>query len=330
MNNNIYVRTINYFKKNYNIILKITSVFFIIGIIYIYITDDLYDSTISLYPAGELNDSSDFLTEITKFNETLGIQLSNESNYYIPDIVNSYSLKKEIVNKKWKTKKYIKKVSLIEFWEINKSNFLSDIVNTIKSLFRSKFYEEQLDHLRIAVKKIDKLISVEEDYSGLIKVNVLSEEPELSVDMANYIAEYVINYVSAEQKKFAKKMTIYLEQRLNLAKNNLYTSEDNLINFKKKYPLHLDTADLQLKRMRLLRMVEVNQELFITLSNEFELAKIEESKERLFINILDRAEPSIYKAHPKTLLLLFMFTFFGLLFSLSYCIIIDNIREDNN
>ena len=99
------------------------------------------------------------MTEITKFNESLGIQLTNESNYYIPDIVSSYSLKKKIVNKKWKTKKYVEEVNLIEYWEINKINFLTNLINSIKSLFRNKFYDEKLDHLRIAIEKIDKLIS---------------------------------------------------------------------------------------------------------------------------------------------------------------------------
>ena len=43
-------------------------------------------------------------------------------------------------------------------------------------------------------------------------------------------------------------MSNYLEVRLKLAKDDLYTSEDNLIIFRKKYPLNLDTPDLQLDR----------------------------------------------------------------------------------
>ena len=84
----------------------------------------------------------------------------------------------------------------------------------------------------------------------------------------------------------------------------------------------------QLERLRLIRDVEVNQEVFVTLRNQLEIAKIEEAKERLFINILDRAEPSINKEHPRTILLLIIFSFLGVLFSLSYLIVINNLKKD--
>ena len=71
---------------------------------------------------------------------------------------------------------------------------------------------------------------------------------------------------------------------MNLAKEELNDSEEKLTVFRKKNPLVLDTPDLQLQRARLLRSLDVNQQVFITLREQFEIAKIEASKERLFIN----------------------------------------------
>ena len=45
------------------------------------------------------------------------------------------------------------------------------------------------------------------------------------------------------------------------------------------YPLTQDTPDLQLQRLRLIRSVDVNQEVYITIKKQLELAKIGESKE---------------------------------------------------
>ena len=110
-------------------------------------------------------------------------------------------------------------------------------------------------------------------------------------------------------------------------KKDLLLSEDKLTVFRKENPLALDSPDLQLERLRLLRDVEVNQEVFITLRNQLEIAKIEESKERLFINILDKAEPSIYSSHPKILLTLFIFIFFGLFTSILFFTILYNVKN---
>ena len=109
---------------------------------------------------------------------------------------------------------------------------------------------------------------------------------------------------------------------------DLIASENKLTNFRKKHPMSLDTPELQLQRLRLIREVEVNQEVFITLRNQLEIAKIEESKERLFINILDIAEPSIKKTHPKIFLLLVIFFFVGLLLSILYYIALHNVRRE--
>ena len=80
-------------------------------------------------------------------------------------------------------------------------------------------------------------------------------------------------------------------------------------------------------RLRLIRDLEVNQEVFITLRNQLEIAKIEEAKERLYINILDKAYPSIKKEHPKFLLLLLIFSFLGVLFNFLFYIILYNVKK---
>tara|TARA_A100001035_G_C27654463_1_gene440799 strand:- start:400 stop:885 length:486 start_codon:yes stop_codon:yes gene_type:complete len=140
------------------------------------------------------------------------------------------------------------------------------------------------------------------------------DEPQLAADIANFISKYVILYVGNEQKHFATKTKLFLKTMLDSSKIDLKESEIVLTNFKKKNPLSLDTPDLQLKRLRLTRNVEVNQEVYITIRKQYELSKIEESKERLYVNILDNAKPSLYKEYPKRLIIIISFTFLGTLF----------------
>ena len=308
-------------------IMKFFLSFFLFGLFYVFTSDTLYKSTITLYPAGELSDSSNILSQLSEYTETFGVSMPTKSNYYIPDIIDSYSLKNEIVNKKWNSKKFPNKTNLIEYWEINDYSFLERIITYLKLNFNNNFFDKDLYDLNKAINKLDKLISVNEAYSGLIEVEVLFEEPQLSADIANYISQYVINFVNKELKKFARKTKTFTEERFKIAENELIDSEDKLTDFRKEYPLINDTPELQLLRLRLARNVEVNQEVYITLRNQLEIAKIEESKERLFINILDKAYPSIKKEHPKIFLLLFIFSFLGFLSGSLYYIVMNNVRK---
>ena len=64
----------------------------------------------------------------------------------------------------------------------------------------------------------------------------------------------------------------------------------------------------------MLRSVEVNQQVYITLRQQYELAKIEELKEKPVINILDKAKPAAKKSKPKRVLIVLLTivtSFFG-------------------
>ena len=82
----------------------------------------------------------------------------------------------------------------------------------------------------------------------------------------------------------------------------------------------------QLNRLRLIRDVDVNQEVYVTIKKQLELAKIEESKVRLFINILDKATPPIFKEYPKRFLIIISFTIIGLFISMISLLVSYRLR----
>ena len=149
----------------------------------------------------------------------------------------------------------------------------------------------------------------------------------MAADIANYIANYLVKFVNSQQKNFANKNKIFIKDRMNLAKDELIESENLLTKFRKSNPINADSPELQLERLRLLRSIEVNQEVFITLRNQYEIAKLEESKERLFINVLDKAYPSINKAHPKIFIIILLFSIFGYFVSIFSLFIYLNIKN---
>jgi len=283
-----------------------------LSIIYSFFSKVYFQSEITLYPAGELSTSTEIYSDFKDAIESFGFESSNsENNFYIPDIIESRRLKKEIVYKEWNTSKSSNAINLIDYWELTDTNIFSKIILLIKNTFNSYDYNSKLKYEEEAVQLLDDLIYVDEKNSGLIEVIVLMDEPQLAADIANFISEYVVRYVGEEQKVFARKTKVFLKKMLDSAQNELKISEINLTLFKEKNPLNLDTPELQLERIRLIRKVEVNQEVYITIRKQYELSKIEESKERLFVNILDNAKPSLYKEYPKRFIIILCFTFLG-------------------
>ena len=125
------------------------------------------------------------------------------------------------------------------------------------------------------------------------------QDPKLAADIANYIAKFVKEFISYEQQQEETRNREFVENQKMNAKSELEKSEELLTDFRKNYPIGLDTPKLKMIRSRLGSTIEENRAVYITLRQQYEIAKIEEANDNLLINILDNAEPAVLKAKPK-------------------------------
>ena len=309
----IIINIINEHKRR---LIKIIASVLFLSVIYIYTSEEYYKSSITLYPAGELSDDTSLMSSIIASTAGLGDMYS--PSYYIPDIISSRTLKESIILNKWHIESDT--LNLIEFWELDNDTSLLD------RFFSSNTNKDDI-YLNNAVDILDDLIIIDESSTGLISVFVYNQNSILAAEIANYISIYVEDFVTEQQRKFASQNKNFVKGQLQSALSDLNISEQKLTTFRKKYPITLDTPDLQLQRARLMRDVQVNQEVYITLRQQLEIAKIEESKVRLLINILDTAKPSIKIAHPKSILVIFFGIFIGISLCIIYLFTIDIISR---
>tara|TARA_Y100000996_G_scaffold405938_1_gene381707 strand:+ start:39 stop:1031 length:993 start_codon:yes stop_codon:yes gene_type:complete len=309
------------FKVHQNKIIKTFSFCFVLASIYILFSEPLYKSYITIYPAGELSDSSNILSDFSGIAETFGFSdLKVQSSYYIPDIINSYSLKKSLVLKKWKVKGYNNPIDLIEYFGIN--NEKKSTISKIKRIFIKNEDSPSPNELDLdqAVNLLSTLINVDEKISGLIQVNIYFGDPYLSADIANFISQYVIDFVESEQRKQANLNRQFLDGRVFSASIELNLAEEKFTKFLKTHPISIETPEILQEKARLIRNIEVNQQVYITLRQQLEIAKIEESKSRLFINRLDDAYPAMYPTKPNKILIYLMFILLGVFSNLCYIV----------
>ncbi len=218
--------------------------------------------------------------------------------------------------------------NLIKYWELDKPSFFSPMKWIREFLPSGGFNSTKIDKETYeAILELDELISVKEEISGLISVTVLMEDPKLASDIANYISEYVKSFISVEQKREASRNKIFVEKQMKEAKTQTENSEDSLTDFRKNHPLRLDTPSIEMMRERLQSTVEENRAVYITLRQQFEIAKIDEAKERLLINVLDTAEPAVKKAKPKRTLIVILSFICGIFLAIPYTLYLDRRKS---
>ena len=317
---NIFNITKVLFEKR-SFIIYFSGIITILSILYSLFATPYYYSYVSINPVNEDNRSP--IGGLQGLATTFGMDMGGiqKNSFYIPDIVKSRILKKAVIENKWKNEKHNDKTDLIKYWGIDNKGF------DFRDLFQSS---ENINpypkYLEIAINKLSNQISVNEEESGLIIVSLLMEESQLSADIVNFIAEYIKKYVSEVMLIHSSKHRQFIEERLNHSKIDLSISEEVLTEFRSKYSIALDTPDLQLQRGRLLRNVEVNQQVYITLREQYEVARIEELKEIPVINILDRGEAPSDKKIPNRKLIIILSFISSILLSSLLVIIYNEMK----
>ena len=299
-------------RKNSQFVFKVSIGFLVASIIYTFITTQYYESYISIYPE---NNTLDGISSLMGGGASIiGFDLSQKSNsaFYIPDVVNSKRLKLNIINNKWNTEKFPEPVNLIEYWELN----------DLSPSFLSKLFGQKNDSNKIAeenaISKFENNLYVFEEESGLFKVRVLMEESKLASDIANYIADFLIQYIGTELKLKSTQYRKFLQNRLIEVESQLKNAESNLTSFRNKNPMAKDTPQLQNLRGQLIRDLEVEQQVYLTLRTQYELARAEELKEQPVINILDKAYPGQHPYWPKSILIYILSLFAGFMVSIIF------------
>ena len=244
-------------RYNKKFLIKFSFCTTFIGLAYSLLATIYFTSRISLYPAGELNQGGGSFGDFQGLAKSFGLgALGSAPTYNIPDIIDSRKLKKDIVLKKWETYKFADGSNLISFWELDKPSFFSPLSSIRELLPGSNLSVNKLDkNLHEAILILDKLINVREEISGLISVTVTLQDPHLASDIANYIAEYVKNFISVEQKIEASRNRAFIEKQMEEAKFQNEKSEDLLTEFRKKNPLRLDTPSK-------MRLINYQKEIF--------------------------------------------------------------------
>jgi uncharacterized protein involved in exopolysaccharide biosynthesis len=186
------------------------------------------------------------------------------------------------------------------------------------------------------IRKIGKKLGLSIDrQTKVVSLSYPSHEPELSAAVVNACLDEITVYNQDVRGTTAKLSREFVEQQLDKALKDLGTAEKAYADFVMRNRKIPPGDIIEVERDRLKRAVTVQEEVYVTLKKQFELAKIEEQEKKPAIEIIERASPPLTKSGPKTVknVILAGFVsavlFVGLAFVLEFASKMDPEEERN-
>jgi len=233
----------------------------------------------------------------------------NVTSEYYTELLKSNSFLERIAKRKFLSKKFGGDIDLISYYKIEDNN---DNVRLIKAKRAIS------GNLKISIERSTKLINL--SYS--------TTEPELSAEIVNGFLEELIIYNQDIRDTKAKQNRKFIEGQLEETHQLLKKAEEDLADFAARNR-KIATPELEVDLDRLKRNVKVQEEVYITLKKQVELAKIEEQERKPAIEIIEKAAVPLYKSAPKTRknLILAVFVSFALFVGLAF--VLEHLRKMN-
>jgi uncharacterized protein involved in exopolysaccharide biosynthesis len=147
--------------------------------------------------------------------------------------------------------------------------------------------------------------------TGIVSINSTTEIPRLSAQIVNQFIECLINYNTNQRKTGAVQNREFIEQRIGEIYKELQQAENSLKEFRNSNLNYYQSTDPDLitEHNCLIRDVELKNQVYITLAQQYEVAIIQEKKENPTIQVLDFARTPSLKSGPMRTKI----TFIGLL-----------------
>ncbi len=282
----------------------------------LFLTKPYYESTVTILPDYG-NKSSEMMGSLSGLASLAGVNVGDTPPTQIyQNLITSETVLYDVIYAKYQTKEFSKPVNLIEYFAIEPDKSLPKDLQQRKMFL--KLYEG-FSKTRL-ITDLDRMTKI-------LTVSIEMPESKLSADVANKISASLDNYVRTKRKSFATEQRNYLEKRVAQVKDTLTYFEEKLKDFRSQNRMILQSPELQLEQVRLMRNVEIQQTVYGELFKQLELVKLQEVKDTPVINVKEEAKEPILKAGPKRFSTLIIIMFLSVLFSAGYFVFNGSIKK---
>jgi uncharacterized protein involved in exopolysaccharide biosynthesis len=257
----------------------LTCVAIAAGVALTFVLPSVYESRVLLLPASGDNNMAMGLGQAAGIASSFGINLGTPSvAMAYPDMLKSQQIRERILERTFQLS--------------------TGERGTLEALLRptdSNANVRRANALGILDRKVRVGIDKE---TGVLELVAKAPDASLAQQIARAYVEELIRIEDELQAAMARTNKEFIEKRLTETQATLQVNEDTFKNFQEENPHLGSDPELQLQAARLERDVRVQEEIYLTLVRQYELAKIEENRQTPGIQVIDPANRPLMRSSP--------------------------------
>jgi hypothetical protein len=282
---------------------KVLLTTLVLSLVSLFLFDKEYESQFSAYPFSKKDATQN---DIKSIAATYGLINNDEvSSFYIPDLVNSNIILDQMLNTK---RESINNENLLSYWDLKEK-----ILFKTKYLFKSLFIESADYDSYVFEQNINELkesIYISEEFSGLTRVTVITDNPHLSRELAVNLYNILNTFYNENNQDKALLTTKYLNKRIKDVKVDVVYSEKKLETFLEENR-QTNSPDLVIKRGKLENEVNLKYATYNTLYQQLELELLDMEKVEKYLVLIDKPTVPSLPSSPDRLFV--FFSIFGIM-----------------
>ena len=201
--------------------------------------------------------------------------LSSPSLY--PELLRSRTFAEKILDKKFYTKEFGQKLSLLAILTHGNDP--------------PEFGRDTL--VTSALEALGEILEFDQDPTSTFSViKVTASEPVFAKELAEVTLAELEALNRFYKSQTVNEKTSFIANRISSVEKDLEFSEASLKEFNERNR-QISSPALQLEQGRLARDVEIQKGIYLTLKQQYELAKIEEVQEASIVQVLDKPQVSL-------------------------------------
>ena len=163
------------------------------------------------------------------------------------------------------------------------------------------------DRINEGIRRMEQGISQRVDRrTGIVTLSVRGRSPTLVAAIANRMIELLNTFNLERLQSQSRERRRFAGERKDQAERELREAEAQHLRFLQTNRRYVDSPLLSFEENRLTRQVQLRQEVFQTLTREYEEARIAEVRDTPVLTIIDPAVPPDRRSSPQRKMIVFL------------------------
>jgi uncharacterized protein involved in exopolysaccharide biosynthesis len=163
--------------------------------------------------------------------------------------------------------------------------------------------------------------------TAIVSVKITTDDPQLTAAIGTRLFELVDAFNQRRRQSQASAERDFADQRLGEAQNDLLKAEATLADFELRNRSIGESPRLELQRANLQRRITIAQQLYLTLAQQFDQARIESMRDTPLITIIDSPAGLVEPQPRQTALKALFAAFVGLLLVTIWGLLAEQISQ---